>query len=280
MRRQSHALVFVLLFAATPARAQRAVDPSLWRPALDGYGIFSVERAETAPQWTFGFSLFADYALDPLRLAVRDGGAPVPTRQTIMDHQLALDLGVVLGVTDWLELAIDLPLSVEHYTDAYGRYGSSGDPMLQRTGFYAAPPYTNVPPPTAAPLDGRAGFKVRLLRRHGFGLGAAALVTLPFGNDTAFLGEGAPSFRPTLIADFTRGPFSVAVNVGAIVRREARVLDPYDVAANVARPRVLLDVGDELSWSAGVAWRFSRHAAAAVTAYGLVPVVHGASAPG
>ena len=279
-----HALATVLVAAAllfaAPAHAQRGVDVALFRPALDGYGILSVERAETAPRWSFGFSLFASYASNPLRLAVRDDGAALPTTKAILDHQLVLDLGGVLGLTDWLELAVNLPLSYAHFTDAYGKYGSSADPMLQRTGFYAAPPYTNVPPPSASPLDGRAGFKARLLRRHGFGLAAAALVTLPFGNDSAFLGEGAPSFRPVLIADLTRGSISAAVNVGAIVRRETLVLDPYDVAAGVQSPRVLLDVGDELTWSVGLAWRFSRYAGAAVSAYGLVPLVHAANRPG
>ena len=44
--------------AGGTARAQRGVDTELFRPALDSYGIFTVERAETSHQWDFGFKLY------------------------------------------------------------------------------------------------------------------------------------------------------------------------------------------------------------------------------
>jgi len=186
-----------------------------------------------------------------------------------------MHFGFHLGLTDWLELVADLPISAEGYTANYGSYGSAGatpdanGPV--RTGFYAAQGFTNVPPPDASPLDWRLGFKARLLRVGMFGLAASAVVTLPFGDESAFLGDGGFSFRPTLIADITRGPFTVALNIGAIIRPETVVLAPNDPAGTPAR--ALIDVGDELTWSAGVAYRFVRWVGLAAEVFGYVPLV-------
>ncbi len=280
--RRAHRLLAFVAVALLGGRAyaQRSVDAELFHPALDGYGILTVERAETARQWGYGFKLFFNYAANPLRLAMYDAGAMAPRTTTLLDRQIAVDLDAHLGFTNWLELAIDLPLSAQGYTAAYGQQGSSGDPTLARSGFYAVPPYTNAPPPDASPLDARVALKARLFRTPSFGLALAAIATLPFGDDSAFLGEGGVTFRPLLIADVTRGPITVAINLGAVVRRETIVADPHDVAAGLARPRALIDVGDELTWSAGVAWRFARWGALAAEAFGLVPVVHSASQPG
>jgi len=259
------------------ARAQRGVDAELFHPALDSYGIFTVERAQTSHPWDFGFKFFFNYAHNPLRLALYDEASMMPQRVTILDRQIVLDFGAHLGLTSWLELVIDVPFSSQAYGAAYGTYGAASDPMIARTGFYAADPYTNVPPPDASPLDTRIGFKARLFRKGLFGMALAAVATLPFGDDSAFLGSTGFTFRPTLIADFTRGPLTIALNLGAVVRAETIVLDPHDVAAGVAQPRALIDVGDELTWSAGFAYRFVRWVGVAAELFGLVPLVHAAA---
>jgi outer membrane protein OmpA-like peptidoglycan-associated protein len=104
-----------------------------------------------------------------------------------------------------------------------------------------------------------------------FGLAAAAVVTLPFGDSAAFLGSGGFTFRPTLIADVTRGPVTAAINIGAIIRPETIVLAPNDPMGTA--PRSLIDVGHELTWSAGLAYRFIRWVGVAAEIYGFVPLV-------
>jgi outer membrane protein OmpA-like peptidoglycan-associated protein len=267
------ALVGATALVPRSARAQRGIDTELFRPALDSYGIFSVERAQTSHQWDFGFKVYANYAHQPLRLDFFDANANAPRRKTAIDYQAALNFGLHLGFTDWLEIAIDFPVSAQSYTDAYGKYGSAGDATLSRTGFYAADRFTNVPPPDAAPLDTRLALKARLFRRGVFGMALAATVTIPFGDETAFLGDANFTFRPLLIADISRGPLTIAVNAGAIIREHTTVYDPHDVALQVPKPRVLLDVGDELTWSAGIAYRFVQWVGLAAEAYGYVPLV-------
>ena len=155
------------------AEAQRGVDSELFHPALDSYGIFTVDRSQTSHQWDFGFKLFLNYAQNPLRLGLcpltstcsLSGANPkAPGLQAVMGYQAVLNFGIHLGLTDWLELVIDLPVSAQSYTAEYGTYGSAADPNISRTGFYSNGSYTNVPPPNAAPLDWRIGFKARLFR--------------------------------------------------------------------------------------------------------------------
>jgi outer membrane protein OmpA-like peptidoglycan-associated protein len=269
------ALLLVVLASGT-VRAQRGVDVELFRPSLDPNGIFSVERADTMKAWELGFKLSANLAGNPLRLVFTDPTDAMhqaSTKQVVMSRQIGMDLGLSLGLTSWLELAVDVGLSAESYTSVYGSYGSPADPMIGRTGFYAADRFTNIPPPDAAPLDTRLALKARLFRKGAFGLAAAAILTAPFGDDKAFLGDTNYTFRPVLIADLTRGPITVAVNLGAILRQETRVFDPFDQAAGLPNPRLLLDVGHELTWSVGLAYHFVHWMGVGAEAFGLVPLV-------
>ena len=133
------AFLIVLLAAAT-AQAQRGIDAQLFHPALDSYGIFTVERAQTPHQWDFGTRLFVNYAGQPLRLSFFDATSMAPRRQAAMNYQATLDFVGHIGLFDWLEAAVDVPVSAQTYTGAYGTYGSAADPTLARTGFYAAEP--------------------------------------------------------------------------------------------------------------------------------------------
>src|SRR5262249_9100726 len=151
-----------------------------------------------------GFKLYIDYAQNPLRLGICAdpstcivaSGTMKPPLLAVMNWQTVMHFGFHLGLTDWLELVADIPVSAQDYSAAYGSNGSfaSTDIAAARTGFYANSGYTNVPPPNAAPLDWRLGFKARILRSGMFGLAAAAVVTLPFGDDSAFLGDGGFTF--------------------------------------------------------------------------------------
>ena len=272
--------------AGGTARAQRGVDSEIFRPALDSYGIFTVDRAQTSHQWDWGFKLFVDYAQNPLRLNMCNADPTVacdpskarPALTSVMGWQAVMHFGFHLGLTDWLEFVADIPVSAEGYTATYGNNGSFGSANITtaRTGFYAGSGYTNVPPPNAAPLDWRLGFKARLFRAGMFGMAASVVATLPFGDDSAFLGDGGFTFRPTLIADVTHGPVTAAINVGAIIRPETVVLapnDPVPAGATAAPPRTLIALGDELSWSAGFAYRFVRWVGIGAEVFGFVPLV-------
>ena len=46
-----------LMALGSRAEAQRGIDSELFHPALDSYGIFTVDRSQTSHQWDFGFKL-------------------------------------------------------------------------------------------------------------------------------------------------------------------------------------------------------------------------------
>jgi large repetitive protein len=284
--------LFAMVAAAGRAEAQRGVDSELFHPALDSYGIFTVDRSQTSHQWDFGFKLFVNYAQNPLRLGLcpLNGSCSIssarpsrPSLQSVMSWQAVMNFGMHLGLTDWLELVVDLPVSAQGFTGEFGSYGSASDPSIARTGFYSNGSFTNIPPPNAAPLDWRIGFKARLFRSGIFGLAMAAVVTLPFGDESAFLGDSDFTFRPELIADVTRGPFTAAINLGAVIRKETIVDSPNDPSptgmASLAKPRALIDLSHELTWSAGVAYRFVHWVGVAAEVFGNVPLVTSASSP-
>jgi outer membrane protein OmpA-like peptidoglycan-associated protein len=286
MRKPSAPLLVAVGLAAVVAtagraHAQRGVDSEMFRPALDSYGIFTVDRAQTSRQWDWGFKLYLNYAQNPLRLNMCPlvGGCATtmpakPPLTALMGYQVAINLGMHLGLTNWLELVVDIPVSAQSYNAIYGNNSGFGDAPIARTGFYAAEGGTNVGPPNAAPLDWRLGFKARLFRTGMFGMAAAAVVTLPFGDDSAFLGDSGFTFRPLLIADVTRGAITAAVNIGAIIRPETVVFSPNDpnIGGMAAPKRVLISVGHELTWSAGVAYRFVHWVGVAAEVYGFVPL--------
>jgi outer membrane protein OmpA-like peptidoglycan-associated protein len=266
-------LVAIALLTPSVSRAQRGIESELFHPALDSYGIITVERAQTSHQWDFGFKLFLDYAQSPLKLAFYDATSMGPRTKAAMDWQVALHFGAHLGLTNWLEAAVQVPISAQGYSDAYGSYGSAADPMITRTGFYAADRFTNIPPPDAAPLDARLALKARLFRKDLFGMALIAAATVPFGDDAAFLGDTGFTFRPSLVMDVTKGPLTFALNVGAIVREQTTVYDPHDQALKVASPRVLLQVGHEMTAAAGIAYRFVQWVGIAAEAYSYLPLL-------
>ncbi len=262
------ALLLPLICGGATARADRAIDSETFRPAVDSYGIFTVDRAETGKQWDFGFKLFVDYANTPLQLDMKDASGMVKAHTPVIGYQVVTHLGAHLSLFDWAELAIIAPVSAQSYADAYGNI----DDPLNPKGFFAADGPTNVGPPDAAPLDVRVALKLRTPRIGPLGLALIAEGTIPFGDARSFLGSGGFTFRPKAVIDITVGKFTAAVNGGYILRKDQFVLDPQDVVNMVATPTTLIEVGSEVSFSAGVAYRIISPVGIGAEVYGLVPV--------
>jgi hypothetical protein len=262
------ALSVAILVAAGGARAQRGVDAETFRPSLDGFGLTVTERAETSKQWDFGFKLVGDFAKDPLRLALHDAGAAPGARVDAIEWQTTLHFGFHLGLADWLELALEVPVSAQSYGALYG--SPFDDKAVGPTGFYAGSPRTNIGPPSAGVLDPRLALKARARRVGPVGFALVVATTVPIGDDSAFLGEGGFTFRPAGVFDVTAGRFTLALNVGAIIRSTNIVYDPLPEKS--MKPAVLIGVGHELSGSLGVAVRAASWLSISAEAYGLLPL--------
>ncbi|MSP61177.1 MAG: hypothetical protein EXR72_12695 [Myxococcales bacterium] len=262
------------VFACGSARAQRGVATETFRPAVDGYGIFTVERAEVGKQWDFGFRLLVDYAHQPLRLNMKDGTG-TPFRYAVMTYQLTAHLGLHMSLADWLELAIVAPVSAQGYGQVYG----SIDDPLHPTGFYAGASPTNVGAPNAAPQDTRVALKLAIPRLGPVGIAVIAEATLPFGDESAFLGDRGFTFRPTAVIDLTLGKFTAALNAGYVLRQQTFVLEPQDTSAKRRPAATLIEVDDELAFSVGAAYRIIPLLGIGAEVYGLFPLATAAASP-
>jgi outer membrane protein OmpA-like peptidoglycan-associated protein len=265
-------VLIALAIFAPQARAQRGIDVHGFEPTVDASGYFTVERSDTTPPGLLGFKLTVDYANNPLSARLTDATTLQLRRATLMDWQLVGTIGVTLGLTRWLAALLQAPVSMQSFSAAYGSPGDRGITGVPRSGFASTEPRTNIGAPNAGPLDMRLGLKARVVRVGPVGLGALAVVTLPFGDETAFLGDAGYTFRPRVVGDLKLGRFYAAVNLGAIVRQTTRVLDPYDVASGAAPPHVLLEVGHELTWSVATGWRLTRWLSLAAELYAHHPL--------
>ena len=245
--------------ASTPscsARRSTATASSLStarRPRTSGIGASSC--SSTTRRTRCGSTSAADAA----RCVSAGGTKPDADRR----HELrrrCMHFGFHLGLTDWLELVADIPVSAREATPRRLRPLRLVRPRpiaAVRTGFYADSAFTNV----AAARRRRDGLAARLQgapvpRRHVRARRSPPSSRCPFGDDSAFLGDSGFTFRPDLIGDFTRGAFTAAVNLGAIIRPDTIVLRAERSGRHAAPRRALLDLGHELTWSAGVAYRF------------------------
>ena len=267
---------FGLLAVVPAAHAQRGVATETFHPAIDSYGIFTVERADTGRQWDFGFRLFVDYANQPLRLPMKDANGVVPRGAgiTIMNYEVVTHLGIHFSLFDWAEVALVAPVSAQGYSAAFGdpcAYSSDARTCTQ-TGFFASGPRTNVGAPDASPLDTELALKLRTPRFGPIGFALIAAVTIPFGDKSAFVGDSSFTFRPSGVVDVTVGKFTAAINFGYVLRRDTVVTDPADAVTMTSPAGTLIEVGGELSYSAGVAYRVLPALGLGVEAYGLLPL--------
>jgi len=220
----------LLLAAGLPGAAgaddalARGIDPVGGRLGLTRDAYLTVEGARTAPARSFGLSLFADYHHGLMALQVGDRKI-----DDLLAHRLDLHLMGSYAPTGWLEVGVDLPLTVWQ--------AHNFDRLADETGFA-------MEEPAAAGLgDLRFVAKARLLAEatHGVGLAALAELRLPTGDDESFLGERGAAIAPALVVERGFGDLRLALGGGYRYRSDAGRF-------------VNLHVGDDLAFSAAGAW--------------------------
>lgn len=271
-------LLAALLMGAGAARADRSFDLMLSAPAVDAYGLTVVDRAQTPQRFEFGFSAQLGWSYSPLRLTLTDPkmtGSPDALFR-VVEQQYNIDLGVFLGLTDWLSIAAALPIGVNFYDN--NALGSANQEVLPSTptgmgtviatGLYAGQPRQNIEISQAGPRDPRLSLKARFYGGRWFEIGLLVEGTLPIGNSTSFLGEKSATLRPRLLAGILLKRVVLALSVGAIVRETNELYDPYRV------PDLLrFQVGHELTWGGGLTVKAHQVIGFGVEAVGTVPLV-------
>jgi len=252
------------LFAnSAPAFAQedrRAMDANFFRPAMDSHGIFVVDRADVGKPWDWGFRFALHGAAGPMSLGmsgIEDGASSTP-----VDYAISFHLGFHITFTKWLALAIDVPFARQGLGLAY-----DGD---ETGGFVYNDPASNTgkSPQEVTAGDPRLALKFRLFGTRGFALALAAMVTVPFGDETTFNGSSGFTAEPRIIASYTKGRVSIGANIGYLFRPRDRVYDPA-----LAGDTELIQLDDELTWAVGATVRLTKFMGLGIEVYGRAPLL-------
>jgi outer membrane protein OmpA-like peptidoglycan-associated protein len=219
------------LLVASSVRADEsntAVDAQLYRPALDGNGIFSVERAATIKKYAFTLRLTANYADSPLDLDTRPSyGVDAMMNTTITEDgsvekvlksNLSFHLGLAFGITDRLTLGVEMPVQIQPLGTGYGERGAPVEPggnARPGTGLYSTRPINNIDASERPTGDLRIGLKFRLFG----GLALQVVGWVPFGDEDVFAGSRSLAAEPKVIYDILDGSFKLTLNVGARLRQ-------------------------------------------------------------
>jgi outer membrane protein OmpA-like peptidoglycan-associated protein len=281
MLRRSAALALASLpLLPAAAIADRGIDAQIHKPAMDPYGIFTVERAVGPRQYDFGFRFGANFAAAPLKLdTTGDLGVPDGSTDDVFESQLTLDLGLSFGVTDWLTMAIDVPIQRQPLASGYGdvgMYNPTADPPDVGTGFYSARPDQNIDPSETHPGDPRVALKVRILDGK---LKLAGQVTafVPFGDEDVFAGSEGFVLEPKVIFDYPIGDKGfLAVNAGARIREGVlAVTRPVNAMGELmdGPDTPIIFVGTEALVAVGAKFEVLPRVALGGEVYGLVPIL-------
>jgi outer membrane protein OmpA-like peptidoglycan-associated protein len=276
-------LLVAALLGGGAASADQAVDAQIFKPALDGYGLFATERAVGPEQYDLNLRVGVGFAQEPLKIATENTSSDV-----VLKSQSTVDLGLAFGLADALTLALDVPLQIQPLGPAYGkdgRYRRAGisDPSMYQpgTGFYSVRPDQNLNPSENIPGDPRIGLKLRLTGRGEWGLALQGVVHVPFGDEDVFGGSASFTFEPKLIVERRLGARGLIVlNAGARLRdgtlvETRRVTSdgyPRDDAMGNAVYLPLLYVGSELAVGLGARVALATRIAVGLEGDALIPL--------
>ncbi len=172
------------VLAGAPGRTARAqgLDGERFVPAAGAAGGFMVERPVVPGHLGYGLGLFLHAADDALEVRDRDTGATVARA---LDTAASLDLLASLGLFDFAELAVHLPVRFVYRGEGATLDGAA---LQAATGIG----------------DLRLVPKLTLHRsgdeRGGFVAGLAVPLTLPTGAAGALRGAGTVTVEPRLLA--------------------------------------------------------------------------------
>lgn len=165
---------------------RRGIDPINSKLAASIDGFLTNEGARTSRAGSFQLQLGLDFAFGLMSLKVGEEKIG-----DLIKHRFDLHLLGGYAVTDWAEVAADIPFT-----------------LYQGNGFAALNKATGLsePAPAAAGLgDVRLLGKLRLLQQEHYAITVSAIaeVRIPTGADASFLGERSVVFYPHAVIEHT-----------------------------------------------------------------------------
>jgi outer membrane protein OmpA-like peptidoglycan-associated protein len=194
------------LGAASMAHGQGAfdgLDIERFKPSFDSQGMILTEagQGELAGDLNLGF--FLHYSYRPLVLRNSDG----EILRSLVDDRLAASFVISMGMFDWLTVGVEVPAT---FWQAGANLDADGvDQGLAGAGLG----------------DIRVAVKFTALRqeKHHISMALVVPLTLPSGDDTAFLGSESVTVAPTLALSrsLADGMLLLALNLGSWIQGAA-----------------------------------------------------------
>jgi len=202
------------------ASTAMALNVQHFRPSTGGTKGYQVHTSDTLEQGQFAIGLVTNYAQHLLRIRPNTPGVP---DQQILDEVVMVDFLIDVGLWDWLNLELDIPMTAYH--------------NVQST-------IVSTPDEGGGALgDIGARFKVQIFDAEetntGWGLAFVAEIHLPTGQDSIFIGDDNVSGSFTGVGDWQIKSNRIYLNAGYRFR-------PREVIGTN-----LLIVDDEITFGAG-----------------------------
>ncbi len=194
-RLRTMGIVLSIIGLAGLDAAAQGLDTERFKPALDSQGMVLTEGGQGELAGDLNLGLYLHYSHDPLVVTSRDG----ELERSLVEHRVGMSFLVSLGMTDWLSVGVEVPATVYQQGQ-----------RLDDTG-------VDLGLADAALGDVRVSPKLTILREDRFGvaLALAVPVTLPSGDETAYLGSDSVTAAPTLALSGTLfDRLTLALNLG------------------------------------------------------------------
>jgi cysteine-rich repeat protein len=211
-RRAGAALLLCAALVPAPVRAQSVATEypiERFRLAGDREGILDVEWAEVMAHGRLDIGLWFGYADDPLNVYLGRGEERMRA-EALIESRLGGEIAAAIGLWDWLQLNLNLPLVLSQEQGATELMGFAEEATDVGVGDLFLLP------------------KVRILRQreHGLGLALGLGLTLPSATEEQFFGDRGVVVQPevTLSRRLPAG-LRTALNLGYRAREQSRVLD-------------------------------------------------------
>lgn len=176
----------------------RAFVAQQLRPWGDPQGMFQTQSGSTLGQWDYALGLLFNYANNTMVVSGAGNRS-----QSIIGHQIAADLNASVGLLDWLDVALVMPVTLYQVGRIPNHPAFS---ELERgeniSGF--------------ALSDMKLAVKIRALRedRHGISMSFMGYVGFPTGRSDIFNGEDSFQGGGSIFISRTMDSVGFAVNAG------------------------------------------------------------------
>ncbi len=282
-----------LLLAATPARADSTsgVDAVLFRPSVDGTGVWSLEGARIMPRRDLSWRLWVGFAQQPLSLAVPGiGGAGDTNVDSVLDRVITINMAFGFALTPKLAIGFDVAGYRTELGEGYGERGLFNPAgSIPSTGLLSLRPLSNFDESggfeaqsLAGPLDVRLVGKYLLVAQDKLAVTAMFAAAVPFGEDQVFVGDRGFVLEPRLLVDYRLDQVKATkfvFNLGARLRGRT-LLESYDPNGQdeMGQPltrddaQVVMDLGSEIVAGAGFNLEASPKIVLSAEAVGFVPL--------